>query len=156
MGCLRESKKKKKQDFRNGPLDEIFSSFDCWVQSADQKPKITHWIRCCGVSFQHRKQFYCSSATQLCLTLCHPRDCSRPSFPSFTISQSLLKLTSIMSMMPSNHFILCCFLLLLPSVFLSWVGWDQNLFCWVGSLHQEATWPLPKGSNTWTLCLLPL
>ena len=36
---------------------------------------------------------------------------------SFTISQSLLKLLSIELMMPSNHLILCCPLLLLPSVF---------------------------------------
>ena len=36
---------------------------------------------------------------------------------SFSISQSLLKLVSIESMMPSNHFILCCPLLLLPSIF---------------------------------------
>ena len=35
---------------------------------------------------------------------------------SFRISQSLLKLMSIESVMPSNHFILCC-LLFLPSVF---------------------------------------
>ena len=36
---------------------------------------------------------------------------------SFTISQSLLKLMSIELMMPSNHLILCCPLLLLPSIF---------------------------------------
>ena len=36
---------------------------------------------------------------------------------SFTISQSLLKLTSIELMMPSNHFILCRPLLLLFSIF---------------------------------------
>ena len=36
---------------------------------------------------------------------------------SFTISQVLLKLRSIESVMPSNHLILCCPLLLLPSVF---------------------------------------
>ena len=36
---------------------------------------------------------------------------------SFTISQNLLKLTSIELVMPSNHVILCCPLLLLPSVF---------------------------------------
>ena len=36
---------------------------------------------------------------------------------SFTISHSLLKLTSIELMMPSNHLILCCPLLLLPSTF---------------------------------------
>ena len=37
--------------------------------------------------------------------------------PSITNSQSLLKLISIRSLMPSNHLILCCPLLLPPSVF---------------------------------------
>ena len=36
---------------------------------------------------------------------------------SFTISQNLLKLTSIESRMPSNHLVLCCPLLFLPSIF---------------------------------------
>ena len=36
---------------------------------------------------------------------------------SFTISQSLLKLMAIESVMPSNHLILCHALLLLPSIF---------------------------------------
>ena len=36
---------------------------------------------------------------------------------SFTVSQNLLKLISIESMMPSNHLILCFPLLLLPSTF---------------------------------------
>ena len=36
---------------------------------------------------------------------------------SFTISWSLLKHMSIESVMPSNHLILCCPLLVLPSVF---------------------------------------
>ena len=36
---------------------------------------------------------------------------------SFTISQRLLKLMSIEAVMPSNHLVLCCPLLLLPSVF---------------------------------------
>ena len=38
---------------------------------------------------------------------------------SFTISRNLLKLMSIEWMMPYNHLILCCPLLLLPSIFLS-------------------------------------
>ena len=38
---------------------------------------------------------------------------------SFPSSQSLLKLISIKSVMPSNHLILCCPLFLLPSIFLS-------------------------------------
>ena len=36
---------------------------------------------------------------------------------SYTISQSLLKLISFESVMPSNHLILCSLLLLLPSIF---------------------------------------
>ena len=37
----------------------------------------------------------------------------------FTNTQSFLKLMSIESMIPSNHLILCCPLLLVPSIFLS-------------------------------------
>ena len=44
-------------------------------------------------------------------------DCSTPGFLSITNSQSLLKLMSIESVMPSHHLILCHPLLLLPSVF---------------------------------------
>ena len=36
---------------------------------------------------------------------------------SFTIPQSLFKLMSLKSMRPSNHLVLCCHLLFLPSVF---------------------------------------
>ena len=36
---------------------------------------------------------------------------------SFTISQSLLKFMTIQSVMPSNHLVLCCSILLLPSIF---------------------------------------
>ena len=51
--------------------------------------------------------------------LCSPMDCSMPGFPAITNSQSLLKLMSIESMMPSNHLILCCPFLLWLSIFLS-------------------------------------
>ena len=42
---------------------------------------------------------------------------STPGSLSITSSRSLLKLMSIESVMPSNHLILCCPLLLLPSIF---------------------------------------
>ena len=51
------------------------------------------------------------------MTLCNPIDCSSQTSLSFIISQSMLKLKSIESMMPSNHLILCCPLLFLPSIF---------------------------------------
>ena len=43
-------------------------------------------------------------------------DCSTPGFPVLTIFRSLLKLMFIESVMLSNHLILCCALLLLPSI----------------------------------------
>ena len=46
-----------------------------------------------------------------------PRTAARQAFLSCTISQSLLKLMSIDSVMSSNHLILCHPLLLLPSIF---------------------------------------
>ena len=50
-------------------------------------------------------------------TVLEPMDSARQSSLSFTDSQSLLKLMSIESMMPSNHLIHCHPLLLLPSIF---------------------------------------
>ena len=49
---------------------------------------------------------------------------------SFTISQSLLKLMSTESVMPSNHLILCHPLLLLPSIFPSVRVVSNELALW--------------------------
>ena len=46
-----------------------------------------------------------------------PWTAARQASLSITNSQSLLKLMSIELVMPSNHLILCCPLLLLPSIF---------------------------------------
>ena len=58
-----------------------------------------------------------SSVALSCLTLCNPMDCSTPGLLSITNSQSLFRLMSIESVMPSNHLILCHPLLLSPSIF---------------------------------------
>ena len=58
-----------------------------------------------------------TSVTQSCQTLCNPMDCSTPGLPVHHQLLELLKLMSIASVMPSNHLILCCPLLLLPSIF---------------------------------------
>ena len=58
-----------------------------------------------------------SSVAQSCWTLCHPMDYNTPGLPVHHNFQSLLKLISIESVMPSNHLILCRPLLLPPSVF---------------------------------------
>ena len=63
----------------------------------------------------------CISSVQLlsyvCPTLCNFMGCRRPGFSVHHQLQSLLKLMSIESVMPSNHLILCCPLLLPPSIY---------------------------------------
>ena len=55
---------------------------------------------------------------QSCPALCNPMDWKEcQASLSFTISQSLLRLMPIESVMPSNHLILCHHLLLLPLIF---------------------------------------
>ena len=61
-----------------------------------------------------RLQF--SSVAQLCLTLWTPWTTARQASLSITNSQSSLKLTSIKSVMPSSHLILCRPLLLLSPI----------------------------------------
>ena len=72
--------------------------------------------------------------TQSCPTLCDPMTAAHQASVSFTISQSLLKLMSIESMMPSNRLILCRPLLLLPSIFPS-----NRVFTSESALHIR--WP---------------
>ena len=59
----------------------------------------------------------CCSVLQLCLTLYNPWAAVQQASMSITIFQSLFKLMSIETMMPSSHLILCCPLFFLPSIF---------------------------------------
>ena len=78
-----------------------------------------------------RLQVCCCSVSRLCPAFCDLMDCT----PGFPVSQSLLQFMSIESVIPSNHLILCCSLLLLPSIFLSirvflnesalWIRWPK-------------------------------
>ena len=65
----------------------------------------------------HGQRIQFSSVAQLCPTLCNPMEYSTPGFSVLHISWSLLRFMSIESVMPSNHLILCCPLLFLPSIF---------------------------------------
>ena len=58
-----------------------------------------------------------SSVAQLCPTLCEPRTAASQASLSISNSRSSHKPMSIESVIPSNHLILCCPLLLLPSIF---------------------------------------
>ena len=62
---------------------------------------------------EHSVQF--SSVAQSCLTLCDPMNRSTPGLP-ITNSQSPPKPTSIESVMPSSHLVLCHPLLFLPPI----------------------------------------
>ena len=62
-----------------------------------------------------------------------PWTAARQASLSFNISWSLLKLTSIESVMPSNHLVLCRSLLLLPSI-----CWD----CQLKNIVQPESWEL--------------
>ena len=65
----------------------------------------------------HTVIFCCSSVTKSCLTFCDPMNYSMPGFCVLHYFPSLPKLMSIESVMPSHHLILCCALLLLPSIY---------------------------------------
>ena len=63
-----------------------------------------------------RRKHQFISVTQLCLTLCDPKDCNIPGFLVHHNAWRFLKLMSIESVMPSNHLILWSPLLLLPPI----------------------------------------
>ena len=62
------------------------------------------------------KEVQFSSVTQSCPTLCDPMNRSTPGLPVHHHFRSSLRLTSIESVMPSRHLILCRPLLLLPLI----------------------------------------
>ena len=91
----------------------------CWVS-----------FKKCGLFKEYFGSCFCSVIKSLWLwTAAHQGPLS------FTVFQSLLKFMSIELVMPSNHLILCCPLLLLPSVFPSirvfssestfWIRWPK-------------------------------
>ena len=72
-------------------------------------------------------EYSVSSLAQSHLTLSDPMDCSTPGLPVHHQFPELHKLMSIESVMLSNHFILSCPLLLLPSIFSSiWVFSNES------------------------------
>ena len=87
------------------------------VNPAQIQPPIT--FSSCPFTNYHPQAHvgFCCSVTQSCPTLCEPMDCS---MPGFLFHHQLLKLAQFVSIewvIPSNHLILCCPLLLPPSTF---------------------------------------
>ena len=81
---------------------------------------------CASLSFLLSIQF-----TQSRPTLCDPMDYSTPGFPVHHQLPSLLKLMSIALVMPSNHLVLCHSLLLLPSIFQSFLWSNSHIHTWL-------------------------
>ena len=71
-----------------------------------------------------------SSVAQSCLTLCNPMNHSTPASLSIANSRSPPKPMSIVSVMPSNHLILCRPLLFLPPIAPS-----NRIFSYESALH---------------------
>ena len=69
------------------------------------------------VTVKYVKQYCCVQSLSYIQLVETPWTAACHAFQSFTISENLLKLTSIESLMPSNHLISCFLLLLLPSTF---------------------------------------
>ena len=86
-----------------------------WISSAAQFPFWKLWLhRKWELFYRH---CYCFQLFSRVWFFEPPWTAACQASLSFTISQSLLKLMSIESVMPSNHLILCRPLLLLPSIF---------------------------------------
>ena len=72
-----------------------------------------------GTAFIVTDVTYFSSVTRSCLTLSDPMDHSTPGLPVHHQIPESTKPTSIESVMPSNHLILCCPFLFPPPIFSS-------------------------------------
>ena len=76
---------------------------------------IIHVTSCSKMLINFLPHKFCCLVAQLCLLLWIPWTVAHQTSLSFTISQSLFKL---MTIMPSNYLLLCCPLLHLTSIFL--------------------------------------
>ena len=94
----------------------------------------------CGETFQFLLVFHVLSGSVTSWTIAHQNSLS------FTISWSLLKLTSIESVMPSSHLILSHPLVLLPSVFPSIrVFSSESALC----IQVAKVWEFPVNTQGW-------
>ena len=119
-----------------------------WVRSSYQVTKVFE------LQLQHQSFQWISSVVQFSHSVMSdsatPWTAARQASLSITNSQNLLKLMSIESVMPSNHLILCCPLLLPPSIFPSIrvfsdesvlrIRWPKSIGCKIGSRMCCATW----------------
>ena len=120
---------------------EIVFSFFIFIFSVEQG--LMSHVSCIGRFFTSSPTFGVVQSLSCIRLFVTPWTAAHQASLSITSSQSLLKLMSIMLVMPSNHLILCHPLLLLPSVFPSIrVFSNESVLC-IG-------WP-----NYWTFSISP-
>ena len=108
---------------------------------------------CISISIGITQPLFCSvqfsSVTQSCPTLCtlHGLHAAHQASISITNSQNLIKLMSIELVMPSNHLILCCPLLLPPSIFPSIRVFQMSQLFASGG---QTTSVLPMNTQNWS------
>ena len=101
----------------NGILEKILFLLKNCCESFVLRIKSTFLFSLNARKFIYKRQDFCCSVAQSCLTLATLLTTTCLASLPLTISQSLLKFMSIKSVMSSSHLILWCPLLLLPSVF---------------------------------------
>ena len=101
---------------KNAPVVQTSGCFSFPISSAQFLLSIDHSKTYLTLTPNLLRHCYCCLVTKSCF-FATPGTAAHQASLSFTSFQSLLKLMSIESVMPSNHLILCHPLLLLPSVF---------------------------------------
>ena len=180
ISCLRQDFKEEQETQDLDELSYSIKSASKWF-AFQVSGSILFLVGQCILFLQTIVQFFCLELGEILKLLCvyllflvqslspvwlfvTPWTASRQASLFFTISQSLCKLMSIESVMPSKHLILCHLLLLLPSIFPSIrvfsnesalnLSQHQGLFQWVSSSNQVAKvleFQLQHCSSQWIL-----
>ena len=112
-------------------LDGISDSVDMSLNKPPENHEGQGSLMCCSSSSHKESNMtsvQVSSVTQSCLTFCDPMDYSTPGFPVHHQLPELTQTHVHRVMMPSNHHILCCPLLLQPSILPSITIFSNELF----------------------------
>ena len=123
--------------------EEFGPSLQSWCNSEEacrpfgsyhRCPDPPHQLCACGLYYRGSHADTQAPARDVLGSVAKSCPAARQASLSFTISQSLLRFMSIESMISSNHLILCCPLLLLPSMF-------TNIRVFSNELAHHIRWP---------------
>ena len=136
----------------NQPPWAILPLFLSTQEKEMQEGKVVVWGSGCQIA-EEEVQFSSIQSLSCVQLLVIPWTAARQASPSITNSQSLLKLMSIESVMPSNHLILCRPFLLLPSIFPSIRAFQMSQLFESGGQSigvSASTSVLPMNTQVWS------